>query len=94
MAIDAIDLIVPTRAADLPAVCEIIGNCGMVFAVKVNVFSLHGEEFLATITDIETGIVIESDPNKVWNLLVPDSLCDPATQAEIILALHNEGIDF
>lgn len=94
MGIDSVDRIVPTRAIDLPWACEIVGKCGMVFSVTVSTRTFAGNDAFVVIHDNETGVDIISDIDKNWDLLVPDSFDDPITQAEMVLALHNEGIDF
>lgn len=95
MAIESIDRIERMSVSAMPYACEAIGQCGMIFRLSVRpAMMINGEIVLWTVTDIDSGWSEAYGAEKEFNVLVPDTLDDPITQAEIVLALHDKGIDF
>lgn len=91
MAIESVDRIVRMSIADAPEVCEVMGACGMIMTVKIESM-LNGLWY--KVTEIGNEVWADYPPEACFDVLVPDTLDDPVTQAEIVLALHNKGIDF
>ena len=91
MAIESIDRIVRMNIADMPEICEVIGACGMIITIKVESM-LNGLWY--KVTELGNEIWADYPPEACFNVLVPDSLNDPVTQAEMILALSDKVIDF
>ncbi len=91
MAIESVDRIVRTPIGECPEVCEVMGACGAIMIVKIESM-LNGLWY--KVTPLGSEMWADYPPEAEFNLLVPDTLADPVTQAEVILALHNKGIDF
>ena len=95
MAIESIDRIVRMPISEMSEVCEIMGKCGYVFAVKVRpAMRIYDDIVLYTMTDIATGWRGSWEPTKEFDVLVPDTLFDPITEAEITTALAAKGVEF
>jgi len=79
-----IDRIERRAAVNLPATCNLFGDCGLIFSVEVFVHSVNGDVWEVEIRDLQSGVSIYSPPDKEWNLLVPETMAE----AEPYLYLH------
>lgn len=95
MGIESIDRIVRMPISVMPDACEVTGGCGMIFTVTVQpAMSIGNEIVLWWLTDVQTGVSEAYPGDKEFDVLVPDTLCDPITEAELITALAAKGIEF
>lgn len=102
MGIESVDRIVRTSLSLAPDVFEAIGECGEIFTIQKHFYTtLETPEGLlsvisCSVKDPMTGMTLPYliPSNKEFNILEPDTLENPVTYAEMVLALHDKGIDF
>jgi hypothetical protein len=91
MAIESVDRIVRTPIGECPDICEVMGACGAIRTIRIQSM-MNGLWYKVWMDNSE--IWSDFPPEAEFDLLVPDTLDNPVTQAEIVLALSDLGIEF